>query len=78
MSEEEKKALAFLRFYVSDDEDEYFDRDYCIDKNIIETILNLISKQQDKINYLEDLISTMEEYYSITVEDLENCIKKDK
>lgn len=57
MNEEEKKALAFLRFYVSDDEDEYFDRDYYIDKNIIETILNLIEKQQKQIEELKEKYS---------------------
>ena len=53
MNEEEKKALAFLRFYVSDDEDEYFSRDFYIEKNIIETILNLIEKQQKEIEKLD-------------------------
>lgn len=37
-----------------------------------------LEKEKEKNIYLEDLISTMEEYYSITVEDLENCMKNDK
>ena len=44
----------------------------------IDIILDSYEEQQNRINYLEDLISTMQEYYSITVEDLENCIKNDK
>ena len=46
MNEEEKKARAFLRFYVRDIKDEYFDRDYHIDKKFAETILILIEKQE--------------------------------
>ena len=38
-------------------------------------LLNLYEVQKDRINHLEDLLSIMEEYYSITIEDLENCIK---
>lgn len=48
------------------------------DIEAIDIILDLNEKQQNRIDYLEDLISTMQEYYSITVEDLENCIKNDK
>ena len=48
------------------------------DIDAIDIILDSYEEQQNRINYLEDLISTMEEYYSITVEDLENCIKNDK
>ena len=68
MNEEEKKALAFLRFYVSDDEDEYFDRDYYIDKNIIETILNLIDKQQKEIENYQILKDDIEGHNIVYVD----------
>lgn len=72
MSEEEKEAIAHLEWLLDSgilaSEDEPH----------IETILNLIEKQKERIDYLEELLSTMEEYYSITIEDLENCIKNDK
>lgn len=48
------------------------------DIDAIDIILDLYEEQQNRINYLEDLILTMQEYYSITVEDLENCMKNDK
>lgn len=35
-------------------------------------------KWRERVNYLEDLIWALETYYSITVEDLENCMKNDK
>lgn len=44
----------------------------------IDIILDSYEEQQNRINYLEDLIWALETYYSITVEDLENCMKKDK
>lgn len=72
MTDEEKKAIEHLEFLLDDgilaSEDEPH----------IEIILKLIEQQKERINYLEDLLSTMEEYYSITIEDLENCIKNDK
>lgn len=71
MNEEEKKAIAHLEFLLDDgilaSEDEPH----------IEIILKLIEQQKERINHLEDLLSIMEEYYSITIEDLENCIKDD-
>lgn len=44
----------------------------------IDIILDSYEEQQNRINYLEDLIWALETYYSITVEDLENCMKNDK
>ena len=44
----------------------------------IDVILDSYEEQQNRINYLEDLIWALETYYSITVEDLENCMKNDK
>ncbi len=85
MNEEEKKARAFLRFYVSDDGDEYFNKDYCIDKNIIETILHLIEKQQKEIEQMKEdyqiLKDDIEEHriaYVDTPEFEEKYISKDK
>lgn len=43
------------------------------EKNITET-----EKYIERIEYLEELIDALQTYYSITVEDLENCIKNDK
>ena len=48
--------------------------EYCIDE---ETWL-AIKKLKDAEEYLEELIDVMQTYYSITIEDLENCIKNDK
>ena len=77
MTDEEKQSIAFLRFYVSD-EDEYFDRDYCIDKNIIETILNLIDKQRKEIKELNISDASKEQssmdYYNL-YKELEDKIK---
>lgn len=55
--------------------------EYCIDEEswlAIQKLLELYDKQKERIDYLEELLSTIEEYYSITIEDLENCIKNDK
>lgn len=62
MNEEEKKARAFLRFYVSDIKDEYFDRDYHIDKKFAETILKLIEKQQKELEELKTITREYESY----------------
>lgn len=35
-------------------------------------------KWKERVDYLETLIDALQTYYSITVEDLENCIKNDK
>lgn len=59
MNNEEKKAIAYLRFYINDNEDEYFDKNYQLDKKVSKEILNLIEKQQKEI---ED---KKEEIYSI-------------
>lgn len=46
--------------------------------NAHQGLLDLYNKEKERIDYLEELLSIMEEYYSITIEDLENCIKNDK
>ncbi len=55
MSEEEKKALAYLKFYLSDIESEYFDKDFVISKKDLKIVLNLIEKQQKEIIDLKQI-----------------------
>jgi len=57
MTEEEKKAIAYLRFYLGDNENEYFDKDFVVNKKDLQIILNLIQKQDTEINKLNKKIS---------------------
>lgn len=56
---------------------EYIDNiNYDIDT--LEGILDLYEKDEEKIQYYEDILDALNEYYSISIEDIEKCIKEDK
>ena len=57
MTEEEKKAITYLKFYLNDDKNDYFDKDFIIEKKDLQIFLNLIQKQDTEINKLNNAIA---------------------
>lgn len=80
MSEEEKKAMEYLRFYVNDNEDEYFDKNYQLNKKVSKEILNLIEKQQEELNKEKEKNKELEEDIKFIKTNIKenNYISKDK
>lgn len=52
--------------------------DDCYYLKAIDKVVEIVEKQKEKIDYYEGILSAMEDYYSITIDDIEKCMKEDK
>ena len=77
MSEEEKKALEILDNREDYRVDEIYE-DYVTVNNAINTIINLIEKQQKEIEYQKELYEKLFNGYNERVKEIQNSISKDK
>lgn len=73
------KDLKDLKTNLGDNKNEYFDKDFVIDKKELATLLNLIQRQDTEINKLNNVIDRMVKHIvEQTYKDLEACEFEEK